>query len=103
MLFEQYVKQAMQQFRESPLVTGLSVAGTALAVAVILVMVLVFQINLAGFAPESHRDRFLYVFGTEANSRSGGCTQSRFDVGGGVEGVFLHVEVTGGGMWLCGR
>lgn len=72
MLLEQYVKQAVQQFRESPLVTGLSVAGTALAVAVILVMVLVFQINLAGFAPESHRDRFLYVFGTEANSRSGG-------------------------------
>ena len=69
MLLEQYVKQAMQQFRESPLVTGLSVAGTALAVAVILVMVLVFQINLAGFAPESHRDRFLYVFGAEANSR----------------------------------
>ena len=30
-----------------------------------------------------------------------GCTQSRFDVGGGVEGVFLHVEDTGGGMWLC--
>ena len=42
MLLEQYVKQAVQQFRESPLVTGLSVAGTALAVAVILVMVLVF-------------------------------------------------------------
>ena len=71
-LLQQYCKQAMQQFRENPLVTALSVAGTALAVAVILVMVLVFQINLAGFAPESHRDRFLYVFGTEASSRSGG-------------------------------
>ncbi|MGM9797145.1 MAG: ABC transporter permease [Parabacteroides sp.] len=71
-LLKQYCKQAMQQFRENPLVTALSVAGTALAVAVILVMVLVFQINLAGFAPESHRDRFLYVLGAEASSRSGG-------------------------------
>ena len=78
MLLEQYVKQAMQQFRESPLVTGFSVAGTALAVAVILVMVLVFQINLAGFAPESHRGRFLYVFGTEANNRSGGARNRSF-------------------------
>lgn len=78
MLVNQYVKQAMQQFRENPLVTGFSVAGTALAVAVILVMVLVFQINLAGFAPESHRGRFLYVFGTEANNRSGGVRNRSF-------------------------
>ena len=78
MLVNQYVKQAMQQFRENPLVTGFSVAGTALAVAVILVMVLVFQINLAGFAPESHRGRFLYVFGTEANNRSGGARNRSF-------------------------
>ena len=33
----------------------------------VLVLVLVFQINAAGFAPESNRARMLYVWGTEAN------------------------------------
>ncbi|MGM9759808.1 MAG: ABC transporter permease [Parabacteroides sp.] len=66
-----YLKQALQQFKENPLVTWLSVAGTALAVAVLLVLVLVFQINLDGFAPESKRDRFLYVFGACVVSNDG--------------------------------
>ena len=36
------VKQSLYQFRENPLISGLSVAGTALAIAVVLVLVLVF-------------------------------------------------------------
>ena len=71
-MVKQYVKQALYQFRENPLISGLSVAGTALAIAVVLVLVLVFQINTAGFAPESNRSRLLYVFAAQVQSSSGG-------------------------------
>ncbi|MDD2951573.1 MAG: ABC transporter permease [Parabacteroides sp.] len=64
-MIKQYIKQALQQLRENTLVSVISIAGTALAIAMILVMVLVFQINSAGFAPETDRNRFLYVWGTE--------------------------------------
>ena len=71
-MVKQYVKQALYQFRENPLISGLSVAGTALAIAVVLVLVLVFQINTAGFAPESNRSRLLYVFTARVQSNNGG-------------------------------
>lgn len=67
-----YVKQSMQMLRENPLISSISIAGTALAIAVILVLILVFQINAAGFAPESNRDRFLYVWGANVLGKEGG-------------------------------
>lgn len=70
-MYKQFVKQAIGQLREAPLVSLVSVVGTALAIAVVLVMVLVFQINAAGFAPESNRARMLYIWGTEASSKDG--------------------------------
>lgn len=70
-MYKQYFKQSIQTLRENPLVGVISILGTALAIAMILVMVLVFQINAAGFAPESNRDRMLYVFGTEVAAKGG--------------------------------
>lgn len=69
-MYKQYIKQAVQMLRENTLVSVISISGTALAIAMILVMVLVFQINSAGFAPESNRNRFLYVWGTEVSPKS---------------------------------
>lgn len=65
-MYKQYIKQSLQMFRENPLVSAISVAGTALSIGMILVMVLVYQINSTGFSPESNRDRILYVEGTQA-------------------------------------
>lgn len=69
-MIKQYMKQAVRQLRENGLVSLISIAGTALAIAVILVMVLVFQINSAGFAPESNRGRILKLVGTEVRAKS---------------------------------
>ncbi len=69
-MYKQYIKQAILMLRENTLVSVISILGTALAIAAALVMVLVFQINSAGFAPETSRDRFLYVWGTEVNPKS---------------------------------
>jgi putative ABC transport system permease protein len=66
-----YFKQALQMLKENPLVSTISILGTALSIAVTLVIVLVFQINNAGYAPESNRSRMLYVTGTEVHCETG--------------------------------
>jgi putative ABC transport system permease protein len=64
-MIRHYFKQALQMLRENPLVHTISILGTSLSIAMILVIVQVFQINNAGYAPESNRSRMLYVLGTE--------------------------------------
>lgn len=60
-MIKQYIKQAFGMLKENPLVNTISILGTALSIAVIMVLVLVFQINNAGYAPETNRDRMLYI------------------------------------------
>jgi len=67
-----YLKQAWQMLRESPLVSTISIAGTALSIAMIMVVVLIYQIQLANYAPEKHRDRMLYVYATRVEMNAGG-------------------------------
>lgn len=61
-----YCKQAWLTFRQTPLVSVISLLGTALSIAMIMVVILLFQIKLIGYSPESERARMLYVYGTLA-------------------------------------
>ena len=71
-MIKQYVKQAVQMLKENRLVSVISIAGTAISIAMIMVVVLVFQIQFANFYPENDRDRMMYVDGgTEVQSSSG--------------------------------
>lgn len=63
--------QAWHTFRETPLVSLLSLSGTALSIAMIMVVILLFQIKWAGYRPESMRGRMLYVYGTAARGIAG--------------------------------
>ena len=47
--------------KENRLVSVISIAGTAISIAMIMVVVLVFQIQFANFYPENNRDRMMYV------------------------------------------
>ena len=67
-MYKQYFKLALQSIRENPLVSIISISGTALSIAMIMVVVLIFQINSANYEPETKRDRMLYVPGTEVNA-----------------------------------
>lgn len=60
-MYKQYFKQAMASIRENPLVSFLTILGTALAVAMILVLVLFYQVRTASFSPVSERHRMLYI------------------------------------------
>lgn len=62
-MFRQYFKQAIQMLKENRLTSVISILGTALSIAMILVVILQFQIKLVGFRPESNRDRMLYIRG----------------------------------------
>lgn len=60
-MFKQYFKQAIHALRENRLTSVVSILGTMLSVAMILVVVLQFQIKLVGYSPVSKRDRMLYI------------------------------------------
>lgn len=60
-MFKQYFKQAITTIRENPVVSFLTILGTALAVAMMMVLVLVYQVRTASFSPVSERYRMLYI------------------------------------------
>ena len=47
--------------KESPFFSVITILGTALAICMIMVMVIVFEIQNKGFKPELNRDRNLYL------------------------------------------
>lgn len=67
-MIKQYLKQAIQILKDNRLVSVISITGTAISIAMIMLVVLVFQIQFASFYPEDKRDRMMYVEGTEVRS-----------------------------------
>lgn len=71
-MLKHYLKQSLQMLKENRLVSVISISGTAISIAMIMVIVLVFQIQCASYYPENHRDRMMYVdSGTEVQTSSG--------------------------------
>lgn len=77
---KRYFKEAWAALRSQPLVCWVSIAGTALAIFMIMVVVLIEDIQVAPYAPESNRDRWLVQnaasiynedWGQEYNSNGG--------------------------------
>ncbi len=60
-MIRQYFQQAWVQLRQQPLISGVTVAGTALSIFLIMLVVMTQQVQVEPFAPESNRDRFLHV------------------------------------------
>ena len=56
-----YLKQALWHLRENPIITWVSIFGTALAICMIMVLVITLQVRLVDAAPEVNRSRSLYV------------------------------------------
>lgn len=60
-MIKQYFLQAWTQLRQQPLISGVTVAGTALSIFLIMLVVMMQQVKVEPFSPESNRDRFLHV------------------------------------------
>ena len=59
-MIKQYITQALAQLRQHPIISAVSIIGTALAIFLIMLVVMMQQVKTAPFAPESNRDRFLH-------------------------------------------
>lgn len=58
---KQIIKQCIEQLRSQRMLTMVSIAGTALSILLIMVVVMIEQVKVVPFAPESNRDRSLHV------------------------------------------
>lgn len=57
------------QMRHQPVLSIVTIAGTALSIFLIMIVVMMQQVTTAPFAPESNRDRFLhYTYASSADS-----------------------------------
>lgn len=56
-----YLKQGWQLIRQNKFYTAVYVLGTGLAIAMVMIMAIVYHIRTADIAPESNRDRMLMV------------------------------------------
>lgn len=56
-----YFQQALFYLRENPIITWVSILGTALSICMIMVLVITFQVRIVDCEPEVNRSRSLYV------------------------------------------
>ena len=55
------MKQIIYELKSQPVVSGVSIIGTALAIFLIMVVVMLQEMEVTPIAPESNRDRFLHA------------------------------------------
>lgn len=126
-MVQQYFKQAWRVLRENPVLSTITILGTALSIAMIMMQVMTDRVMHGNFAPENTRDRTLYVKSISVESKENGTNNSRlglrtikevflplktpealyFYTGdrmgirlpGGSTDVSMYVECTNGGNW----
>lgn len=59
-MIKQYLKQAFRLLSENKLLSLISILGTALAICMIMVIVILYVVKTTGFRPEVNRDRTYY-------------------------------------------
>lgn len=69
-MYKQYFKQALNLIKQNKLLSVISILGTALAIAMIMVIAIIFQLRNADYTPEVNRSRVLYVWFGESWSKS---------------------------------
>ena len=56
-MYKQYLNQTLHLLKENKLLSAISIIGTALAISMIMVIVIVYEVKTANYEPETHRDR----------------------------------------------
>ncbi len=71
-MFKQYIIQTWAQLKQHRLISAITIIATALSIFLIMLVVMMDQVKVAPFSPESNRDRFLHVkFGSITNEKWG--------------------------------
>ncbi len=72
-MIQQYFKQAWRLLKENPVLSAISIIGTALAICMIMVIVMSHQVKNAPYPPETNRDRMLYVKWMSSREKKASC------------------------------
>lgn len=94
------IAQVYNEMRRQPVIGMVTLFGTALAIFLIMIVVLIQSVNTIPFAPESNRDRFMHGrylhMKTDNGSCSGGMSYQTardfFSNLEGAEAVTLHTD-----------
>ena len=86
-MFRQYLQQSLYHLRENPVITWVSLLGTALSICMIMVVVITLRARIVDCAPEVNRSRTLYVPNMTARPKTAtdGGMNSRMSVQTGRE------------------
>lgn len=68
-MIKQYFIQSLNLIRQNRLLSTISIIGTALAIAMIMCIVLIYESKVANYEPEVNRDRTLMVGGITATGK----------------------------------
>lgn len=75
-MLKQYIKQAWRVLKENPVLSTITILGTALSIAMIMTLVMADRIRHGNFAPENTRNRTLYVRNIKVIDKSKGLTSN---------------------------
>lgn len=74
MSIKRFFKQAWGSITKQPLLSAISVGGTALAIFLIMIIFMIDEVKVAPFAPESNRDRWLIQTHASIGNKEWGST-----------------------------
>ena len=80
-MMKHYFKQAIQLLKENKLLSVISILGTALAICMIMVIVILYIVNTAGFKPEVNRGRSYYFNSVMSEGKEDGRRISYGNIG----------------------
>lgn len=86
------LKQIIGEMRQQPLIGTVTLAGTALAIFLIMMVVMMQEVKVAPIAPESNRDRFLHA--RFFHSENGGSGTMSYSLGKRLYGGLEHTDTT---------
>ena len=66
------LRQTLRNMRQQPLLTGLTIAGTALAICLIMIVMMTREVQLIDYGNEPNRSRTLYVRHLHIRTGNGG-------------------------------
>ncbi|MDH6357818.1 ABC transporter permease [Parabacteroides sp. PF5-9] len=75
-MIHQYIKQAWYMLRENKLLSIISILGTALAICMIMIIVILYEVNTANISPEIHRNQTYYLTAVESIDKTTNRRQS---------------------------
>lgn len=88
------MKQIIYELKSQPVVSGVSIIGTALAIFLIMVVVMLQQVKVVPFAPESARDRMLHWRGMSIHYVDGDNNESNAYLSyGAFESLLLPLKI----------